>query len=410
VASAGGAAGTWRRAGARLGRNIRDLPLALTPAAWLAGLLAVLMAYTGPLVLVFQAAEHARLSHMELASWIWALTVGSGLATLALCLWYRQPIVVAWSVAGSALLVSGLADYTLGEAVGAYIVAGFAAAVLGYSGLFRRMLAFVPEAIVLGMLAGVLLRFGIGLFRALPERPAIVVVMLLVYVVLERRAGRAPTVGALAAGLAVAAGTHSLQIAGITPELARPLWVSPAFTPHALVGLALPLFVLAIASQDAPGIAVLRSAGYDPPIDGPILVTGLASMLTAPFGGHGLNLAALMGAICASPEADPDLDRRYAAGITAAVWFVIFGSFGATAAALFAGLPKALVAAVAGLAMLPSLRSSLTGAMAEPSTRLGALFALLLTAADVGLLGIGAPFWALVVGLLTARIVGGAET
>ncbi|HSH79715.1 MAG TPA: benzoate/H(+) symporter BenE family transporter, partial [Herpetosiphonaceae bacterium] len=183
-----------------------------------------------------------------------------------------------------------------------------------------------------------------------------------------------------------------------------------AFTPHALVGLALPLFVLAIASQDAPGIAVLRSAGYDPPIDGPILVTGLASMLTAPFGGHGLNLAALMGAICASPEADPDLDRRYAAGVTAAIWFVVFGSFGATAAALFAGLPKALVAAVAGLARLPSLRSSLTGAMAEPSTRLGALFALLLTAADISLLGIGAPFWALVVGLLTTHLVGRGAT
>ncbi len=392
----------------RLRRILRDLPGVLTPAAWLAGLVAVLIAYTGPLVLVFQAAQHAGLDRAALASWIGALTVGSGLATLPLCLWYRQPIVVAWSVAGSALLVGGLVHYTLAEAVGAYLVAGLAATLLGWSGLFRRLLALVPGPVVLGMLAGVLLRFGIGLFAALPQRPLLVATMLLAFLLLQRRGFRAPTVGALAAGLVVAALTRDLHLGGVALELARPRWVWPAFTVEALLGLALPLFVLAVASQDAPGIAVLQAAGYDPPVDGAVLVTGVASVLTAPFGGHGLNLAALMGAICAGPEADPDPDRRYGAGVAAALWFLLFGAFGATAATLFAGFPPALIAAVAGLAMTPALLSSLSGALADPDERTGALFALLLTAADIHLLGVGAPFWGLVLGALTGRVGRGA--
>jgi benzoate membrane transport protein len=391
----------------RLRRNLRDLPGALTPAAWLAGLVAVLIAYTGPLVLVVQAAQHAGLDRAQLASWIGALAVGSGLVTLPLCLWYRQPIVVAWSVAGSALLVGELARYPLPEAVGAYLAAGLAVVALGWSGLFRRLLALIPGPVVLGMLAGVLLRFGTGLFVALPQRPLIVVAMLATFLLLQRLAFRAPTVGALAVGLLVAALTRDLHLGGLALEVARPHWVRPAFTVRALLGLALPLFVLAVASQDAPGLAVLRAAGYDPPVDGAVLATGVASVLTAPFGGHGLNLAALMGAICAGPEAGPDPDRRYGAGVAAALWFLAFGACGATAATLFAGFPPALVAATAGLAMTPALVSSLAGALAEPDERLGAVFALLLTAADIHLLGIGAPFWGLVLGALTSRVLRG---
>lgn len=387
----------------RLLRNVRDLPGTLTPAAWLAGLVAVLIAYTGPLVLVFQAAQGAGLDRAQLASWIAALAVGSGLATLPLCLWYRQPIVVAWSVAGSALLVGELARYPLAEAVGAYLVAGLAVALLGWSGLFGRLLALVPGPVVLGMLAGVLLRFGIGLFAALPQRPLIVAAMLTAFLLLQRLGFRAPTVGALAVGLALAALTRELHFDGIALELARPQWTWPAFTVRALLGLALPLFVLAVASQDAPGLAVLRAAGYDPPTDGPVLATGIASLLTAPLGGHGLNLAALMGAVCAGPEAGADPDRRYGAGVAAALWFLLLGAGGATAATLLAGFPPALVAATAGLAMTPALVAALTGSLAEPDERTGAVFALLLTAADIRLLGIGAPFWGLLLGALASR-------
>ena len=384
----------------RLSGSLRDLPGALTLSAWLAGLVAVLIAYTGPLVLVFQAAERAGLERAQLASWIWAVTVGSGLTTLVLCLWYRQPVVVAWSIAGSALLVSELARFSLAEAVGAYLVSGVAVTLLGWSGLFGRALALVPGPVVLGMLGGVLLRFGTGLFSALAARPLLVALMAAAFLLLRRARFRVPTVGALAVGVLLAALTGDVALRGIVLELAIPLWTTPRFTLEALLSLALPLFVLAIASQNAPGIAVLRAAGYDTPVDPPVFVTGVASVLTAPFAGHGLNLAALMSAICTGPEAHPDPQRRYGAGIAAAVLFIVLGSFGATAAALFAALPAELIAAVAGLAMLPVLLTALTGATAEPAHREGGIVALLLAASNITLLGIGAPFWALVAGVL----------
>ncbi len=186
----------------------------------------------------------------------------------------------------------------------------------------------MPKPVVLGMVAGVLLRFGTGLFAALPQRPLIVVAMLAAFLLLQRLGFRAPTVGALAVGLLVAALTRDLHLGELTLEVARPHWVWPALTVRALLGLALPLFVLAVASQDAPGLAVLRAAGYDPPVDGPVLATGVVSLLTAPSGGHGLNLAALMGAICAGPEAGPDPDHRYGGGVAAALWFIRFGPSG----------------------------------------------------------------------------------
>lgn len=385
-------------------QNLRDLPRALTPTAILAGLVAVLVAFTGPLVLVIQAADAAKLDHATLSSWILALTVGSGVLTLPLCLWYRQPIVIAWSIAGSALLVTGLQRYSLPEAVGAYLLAGIAAAVLGWSGLFGRLLAIVPTPIVLGMLAGVLLRFGVGLFTALPSRPLLVLAMGAAYFTLRAARFKAPTVGALALGLIVAGITGELRVGDLRLEIATPVWIWPVWSPSVMLGLGVPLFVLAIASQDAPGVAVLRAAGYQPVVNGPVALTGLGSIATAPLGGHGLNLAALMAAIASSPEAHPNRDLRYGAGVASGLWFILFGLFGATAAVLFSAVPRELVAAVAGLAMLPALMSSLTGAVGAEQHREGGVLALLLAAADVTLLGIGAPFWALVLGVAASRL------
>jgi benzoate membrane transport protein len=386
-------------------RNMVDAPRALASPAWLAGLVAVLVAYAGPLVLVFQAGQNAGLSQAQIGSWVWALAVGSGVTTLLLSFWYRQPIVVAWSIAGSALLVTALAPYTLPQAVGAYLVAGVAGAVIGATGLFRRLLALVPTPIVMAMLAGVLFRFGVGIFQAVPERPALVLGMVAVFLALRRANASAPTVGALAAGLAIAVVNGGLAFTDVALAPTVPVWTWPEFSFAAVLGLALPLFVLAAASQNAPGVAVIRAAGYDAPVDGPVLVTGIASVLTAPFGGHGLNLAALMGAICTSPEAHPDPDRRYAAGVAAGLWFVGFGIFGATTVALLVTLPPELIAALAGLAMLPALASSLTAALGPPDHREGALVALLLAASETTVLGVGAPFWALLLGVVVHRLL-----
>ena len=208
-------------------RNLVDLPRSLAPSTWLAGLVAVLVAYAGPLVLVFQAGQNAGLREGEIGSWVWALTVGSGVTTLVLSLWYRQPIVVAWSIAGSALLVTALSPYTLPQAVGAYLVAGLAGAVIGATGLFRRLLALVPGPIVMAMLAGVLFRFGVDVFRAVPEQPVLVLGMIAVFFALRRARFPAPTVAALAAGLLIAAGNESVAFGDVQVEATVPLWTWP---------------------------------------------------------------------------------------------------------------------------------------------------------------------------------------
>jgi benzoate membrane transport protein len=380
-------------------RNLRDLPGSLTFSAVVAALVAVLVGYTGPLLIVVQAAENAGLDRGQLSSWIWALTVGSGVSALVMSLRYRQPLLAAWPVAGVALLATTLPQYNYAEAIGAYLVAAVGLIALGWSGFFGRVMDRVPRPVIAGMLAGVLVRFGLGVFRALADAQVLVGAMILTYLLLRRLNVRAPTIGTLGVGLVVAGLGGQLQFEHFAPALTVPVWQWPVFTFRSVLGLSLPLFMLANVSQNAPGLAVLRSFGYKTEPDGPILITGVVSLLTAPFGGSGLSLAAITAALCVSPEAHPDPDRRYAAGVAYGFWYILFGLFGATAVTLFAGMPRELIAAVAGLALTGALITALTNAMAEPKEREGALLAFLCTAADITLLGIGAPFWGLVLGV-----------
>lgn len=388
-----------------IAKNIQDLPGALSAPAVLSGLLVVIVGYASSLVIVFDAASKASLSTEQLSSWIVAITVGSGVCSLVMSLWFRQPVIAAWSTPGVALLVTSLPHYAYSEAIGAYIVAAVAVILLGVSGLFGRMMAMVPQPVVMGMLAGVLIRFGIGLFNDLPQSPVMIVIMLVTFFTLRRAGFRAPTVGALVVGIIVAALNRELHLEGFAPALATPLWTAPTFTLEAVLGLSLPLFALAITSQNAPGQAVLRAAGYDTPINGALVVTGLGSLIGAPFGGHGLTLAAITAAMVTGPEAHPDADKRYSAGVATGVWYIVTGLFGATMVSLFQGLPLTLIHAISGLALTGAIISSLSASMAEPIRREGALIAFACTAANFQLLGIGAPFWGLVFGVLTNFIM-----
>lgn len=388
-----------------LWRNVRDFPADLSLPAVLAGLVVVLTAYTGPILIIMEAARAANLTTAEITSWIWAVTFINGAFGILLSLLYRLPVVIAWPTAGAALLVLSLPSYTLPEAVGAYIVAGAAVAVVGVSGLFSRAIALVPKPVVMGMLAGVLLRFGIGLFTALPNAPGMVLAVMVTYLLLRRAQFKAPLIGALVVGTAIAALEGSLSLGGVTLELAAPLWVSPVFTLNAALGLALPLFALALTSQYAPGLAVLRSYGYHMPVNGALLLTGIGSILIAPFLGHGMTLAAITAAIASSPEAGADPDKRYTAGVSTGAFYMLFGLFGATAVGLFTGLPPALIAAITGLALIGTIMNALAASMSDEGGREGGVMALLCTAANFTLLGVGAPFWGLLAGVVTNWIL-----
>ncbi|WP_288463785.1 benzoate/H(+) symporter BenE family transporter [uncultured Pseudomonas sp.] len=381
-------------------------PLADTsPAAVVAGFVAMLVGYTSSLVLMFQAGQNAGLSSGQISSWIWALSIGMALTTIGLSLKYRTPVVIAWSTPGAALLVTSLPSVPYSDAIGAFVLCAVLLALCGLTGSVDRLLRRVPPALAAALLAGILFRIGIEICSAAQHQTALVLGMALAYLVAKRLWPRYCVLVALVAGLLLAAGLGLLDFHGLRLELAVPVWTSPTFSLAATIGIAIPLFVVAMASQNMPGIAVLRTDGYAVPASPLIATTGLASLLLAPFGSHGINLAAISAAICTGPQAHEDASKRYTAAVWCGLFYGIAGLFGATLAALFASLPGELVISVAALALLGSIMNGLHGALADPGQREPALITFLVTASGLTLAGIGSAFWGLVAGLLASLLL-----
>jgi benzoate membrane transport protein len=369
-------------------------------SAVVAGFVAVLVGFTSSGVIVFQAAQALGASPAEIASWIWALGLGMAVTTIALSLRYRVPVLTAWSTPGAAMLITAAAGVTMPEAIGAFMACAALIALAGFSGVFERALNRIPLSLASAMLAGVLLRFGLDLFAAMKTQPALVLAMCAAYLVLRRARPRYAVVAALAAGVAVAAAQDLLQLSTVTLAWAQPVFVMPAFSAGAMVGVALPLFVVTMASQNVPGTAVLRAAGYGVRVSPLVGWTGVATLLLAPFGAFALNLAAITAAICMGREAHEDPARRYMAAVAAGGFYLLIGLAGATVAALFAAFPRELVLAIAGLALLNTIGGGLAAALGNEKEREPALVTFLVTASGVTLAGIGSAFWGLVGGVL----------
>ncbi|WP_145003129.1 benzoate/H(+) symporter BenE family transporter [Pseudomonas oryzihabitans] len=384
----------------------RLTPLAdSSPAAVVAGFVAMLVGYTSSLVLMFQAGQNAGLSPGQISSWIWALSIGMAATTIGLSLKYRTPIVIAWSTPGAALLVTSLPSVPYSDAIGAFVICAALLALCGLTGSVDRLLRRVPPALAAALLAGILFRIGIEICTAAQHRTALVLGMALAYLLAKRLLPRYCVLIALLAGLVLAAALGLLDFQTLRLELAVPVWTTPTFSLAATIGIAIPLFVVAMASQNMPGIAVLRTDGYAVPASPLIATTGIASLLLAPFGAHGINLAAISAAICTGPQAHEDASKRYTAAVWCGLFYGIAGLFGATLAALFASLPSELVISVAALALLGSIMNGLHGALAEPSQREPALITFLVTASGLTLAGIGSAFWGLVAGLLASLLL-----
>ncbi|WP_228273705.1 benzoate/H(+) symporter BenE family transporter [Rhodocyclus tenuis] len=370
----------------------------------LAGFVAVLVGYTSSAAIIFQAAAAAGATPQETASWFWALGVGMGLTCIGLSLRFRSPILTAWSTPGAALLVTGLDGVPMAEAIGAFLFASVLLALAGFSGAFERIMRHVPKTLAAAMLAGVLLRFGIEVFTALPANAALIAPMLLCFIVARRLLPRYAVPLTLLLGLFIAAGQGAIYLDRVKVDWAVPVFTTPVFSLPALIGVGLPLFIVTMASQNVPGLAVLRVNGYATPASPLIGWTGLTGVLLAPFGGFSFNLAAITAAICMSRDADADPARRYRAAVWAGVFYLVSGLFGATVASLFAAFPHALVMAIAGLALLGTIGNSLAAALADEGERDAALVTFLVTASGIALFGVGSAFWGLLFGLLTAFV------
>lgn len=377
-------------------RFFKDLSL---PAV-IAGFVTVLVGFTSSAVIVFQAANAVGATPGQVASWMWALGLGMGATCILLSLRYRVPVVTAWSTPGAAMLITGAAGVSIGEATGAFLLSAALIAASGFSGWFERMINRIPVSIASGMLAGVLLRFGLDVFVAMKTQFLLALAMFLVYLAGRRVFPRYAVIATLSIGLAIAGAQGLLQMDGVRLEFARPEFVMPQFSLPSLIGVALPLFVVTMASQNVPGVAVIRASGYSVPISPVIGWTGIVNFVLAPFGAFALNLAAITAAICMGREAHSDPQRRYVAAVAAGIFYLLIGLFGATVGAVFAAFPKELVLVIAGLALFGTIGNGLAAALGNEREREPALVTFLVTASGITLFGIGAAFWGLVAGVI----------
>lgn len=381
---------------ARPGLHLRDLSL----SAVIAGFVAVLVGYTSSAAIIFQAAAAAGATPDQLGGWLSMLGLAMGISSLGLSLWYRTPVLTAWSTPGAALLATSLPGTSINETIGLFLFANALMLLCGITGLFARLMNIIPPAIAGAMLAGILLRFGIDAFGALQGDPLLAGAMCAAYFLARRWLPRFAVLLALAVGLTVAAAQGALVFHGSGAALAIPAPIRPAFTLHALIGIGIPYFVVTMASQNAPGIATLQAAGYRVPVSVLISVTALLALLLSPFGGFSVCIAAITAAICMGPEVHPDPARRYMAAAAAGVFYLIAGLFGGSIGQLFGALPPALIHTIAGLALLGTLSGSLFRALHEERGRDAAMVTFLITASGLTLLGVGAAFWGLVGGVL----------
>lgn len=377
----------------------RDLP------ALSAGFVTVLVGYTSSAAIIFEAARSAGASQAMIASWLMALGIAMGITCIGLSLRYKVPVVTAWSTPGAALLITSLSGVSMPEAIGAFVFSAALIVLAGVTGWFEKALNRIPLPMAAAMLAGILVKFGINVFGAMQTELALVLAMFVAYLLAKRLLPRYAIVLVLLLGCAIAATQGLLQLGEVTLTLATPLWTTPQFNPGVLLGVGLPLFMVTMASQNIPGVATLHANGYRPPISALMTGTGVVNLLLAPFGCFAVNLAAITAALCMGRDAHEDPARRYLASVAAGAFYLLLGIFGATVGALFAAFPKALVLAIAGLALFGTIAGGLATAMKDDAMREPALITFLITASGVSLAGIGSAFWGLVGGVLALLIL-----
>lgn len=379
----------------------------ITPG--IAALISVIVNYGGTFVLVFQAAQLAQLSAAQTTSWVWSVSIGVGVTGFWLSYRYRAPIITAWSTPGVAFLATVMPFTPYSEVIGAYIISAAGFIVLGMSGMFDRLVRRIPGGIAAGLLAGILLQFGINAFGGAQSDPLLVGVLVVSYAILRRFTSRFAIIGILVIGIALLVLQDRIDLHGVHLSLATPVFTMPGFSVQALLGVALPLFMITLTGQYMPGMLVLRNDGFNTSANPIVTVTGIGSFLMAPFGAHAFNIAAITAAICTGPDAHADASKRYIAGLVCGVLYCLVGVFGVTLAMLFTVLPSVFITTLAGLALLGAIGGNLTTALTDTRTRETALITFLATAANVTLLGVGGAFWGLVAGLVAHVLIHGGR-
>ena len=364
----------------------------------LSGFVAVLVGYASSAAIIWQAALAAGATTGQIAGWMTALGLAMGVSTLVLTLWYRAPVLTAWSTPGAALLVTGLQGVSIQDAIGVFIVANALIVLCGITGLFARLMKIIPHSLASAMLAGILLRFGLQAFNSLNSELILCGSMLLAWLVLKVIAPRYAVIAAMLVGIAIALVKGDIVTDSVNLSPVLPAFIAPHFSLAHCISIALPLFLVTMASQNAPGIATMKASGYSLPVSPLIVFTGLLALLFSPFGVYSICIAAITAAICQSPEAHPDANRRWLAAAAAGVFYILAGVFGGSVTGLMAALPVSWIQMLAGLALLGTISGSLFQALHIEAERDAAIVTFLVTASGLTVFGVGSAFWGLVVG------------
>lgn len=359
---------------------------------------AAIVGFGGTLAIVIAAAHAVGATQIQTASWVTTICLAMAIESLWLSWRTKMPVITAWSTPGLALMAAS-SGFSIGEAVAAFIVT---AVLLVATGLFRpltQLISRIPPSVASGMLAGIVVTFALNAVKTIPVDPWLILPLIAAFFLI-RLFHPALSVLAVLVGGGLAAFLTG-RVGGLpTPELSTLTLIAPDFTAKAMIGLALPLYLVTMASQNLSGLAVLRAAGYHPE-PGPLIgVTGFFSLLSAPFGGSTTNLAAISAAICTGPDVHPDPAERWKTGPFYALAYLVFAIFGASLVAIFAVLPQSLIVLVAGLALMASLANALAIALKAEGDRMAATVTFVVTASGLTLFGVGAAFWGLIAGLV----------
>ncbi|MFW1816741.1 benzoate/H(+) symporter BenE family transporter [Acinetobacter guillouiae] len=373
----------------------------------MAGLISVIVNYGGTFILIFQAAQMAGLSPELTASWVWSISIGVGITGILLSWYTREPIITAWSTPAAAFLITTLVTVPYSEAIGAYLLSALAFVILGITGYFEKLIGLIPTGIASGLLAGILLQFGIAAFTNMTIDPFLAISLFFIYLITKRFSARFAIISVLIFGFIFLLLQSRIDFSGFELKLASPIFTTPTFSINSILSVALPLFLITLTGQYMPGLLVLKNDGFHTNAKPILIVTGLGSFLMAPFGSHAFNLAAITAAICTGKESHEDPSKRWISGIAAGVFYILVGIFGVTLAAVFAAFPVAFISTLAGLALLGTIAGSLANAMSDIDGREASLITFLATTANISLFGVGGAFWGLVLGLISYLVLNG---
>ncbi|MUS98250.1 benzoate transporter [Acinetobacter baumannii] len=374
-------------------------------SATVAGFLAVLISYSGPLIIFFQAAQRAHVSTDMMVSWIWGISIGAAVSGIYLSIKYKTPVITAWSAPGTALIVTLFPNISLNEAVAAYITSAIVIFLIGITGYFDKLLKWIPQDVAAGMMAGILFQFGISLFTASDSMPLIVFSMLIVFLIAKRLMPRYTMIWVLAAGVLLSLILGKMNPVDVNFNLAIPQWISPEWTWNSTLNLAVPLILVSLTGQFLPGMAIMKLSGYDTPAKPIITATSIASLAVACVGGITIVLASITAALCMGKDAHELKEKRYIAGIANGIFYILGGLFAGSIVMLFSLLPKELVAALAGLALLGAIATNISVAMKNDGQRDAALITFLASASGMHFLGLSSVFWGICIGVIAHFIL-----